>query len=77
MSAVLLLITFVFGNYLYALSLGILLLTFFSTASFMAVYAAWYKIDEIMVIHDTSDATTPPETVVAAEESTESDHETL
>ena len=77
MSAVLLLITFVFGNYLYALSLGILLLTFFSTASFMAVYAAWYKIDEIMVIHDASDATTPPETVIAAEESTESDHETL
>ena len=52
MCAVLFVITFVFGNYLYALSLGILLLTFFATASFMAVYAAWYKIDEIMVIHE-------------------------
>lgn len=52
LTGILLFITFVFGNYLYALSLGILLLTFFSTTSFMAVYAAWYKIDEIMVIHD-------------------------
>lgn len=58
MCAVLFIITFVFGNYLYALSLGILLLTFFSTVSFMAVYAAWYKIDEIMVIHE-EDADAP------------------
>lgn len=69
MCAVLFIITFVFGNYLYALSLGILLLTFFSTASFMAVYAAWYKIDEIMVIHDgDADAPARPE---SSDEATE------
>ena len=67
MCAVLFVITFVFGNYLYALALGILLLTFFSTASFMAVYAAWYKIDEIMVIHD-GDADAPGTTSDPIEE---------
>ena len=43
---------FVFGNYLIALVLAIPLLMLFSTAGLMANYAAWYKIDEIMVIHD-------------------------
>lgn len=57
LSLILFIVTFVFGNYLYALSLGILLLTFFSSATFMSVYAAWYKIDEIMVIH--ADEATP------------------
>ena len=68
MSGVLVFITLVFGNYLYALSLGILLLTFFSTASFMAVYAAWYKIDEIMVIHDSTDETGVAETPESPQE---------
>lgn len=54
---------FAFGNYLIALVLAIPLLMLFSTAGLMANYAAWYKIDEIMVIHEQDpDHTEPSDT---------------
>ncbi len=43
---------FIFNGVLLVLSLFIPALLLFSNCSFMGYYAAWYKIDEIMVIHD-------------------------
>ncbi len=43
---------FGFGGQLLALALFIPALMLFSHTSFMGYYAAWYKIEEIMVVHD-------------------------
>ncbi len=43
---------FGFGGKLLVLALFIPALLLFSNSSFMGYYAAWYKIDEIMVIHE-------------------------
>lgn len=52
MVGVMLFFTFVLGTYFIVIALAIPALMLFSSAGLMANYAAWYKIDEIMVIHD-------------------------
>ncbi len=44
-----------FGGRLIVISLGIAILTLFSSVTFMYVFAAWPKIDEIMVIHEAAE----------------------
>lgn len=44
-----------FNGVLVVLALAIPMFCLFSLSSFMGIYAAWFKIDEIMVIHTESD----------------------
>ncbi len=52
-------------------------LMLFSNCSFMGYYAAWYKIDEIMVIHDDENNTDTDDNMIDDEEDIVDDTESL
>ena len=57
--AITLLFLLIANGRLIVIPLAIVTLTLFSSSAFMTTYAAWYKIDEIMVIHESEETEGP------------------